>query len=85
MAELVQNFFEEFEIDFSKYRGQLYENAANMAEKYNAVRLKILENKKFAKFIPCAGHSLNLNAVNFFCVIYEPYCFSLPVQLGGLC
>ena len=46
---------------------------------------KILEGKKFAKFIPCAGHSLNLvgrspvdcclNAVNCFGIINEIYTF----------
>ncbi|KAG1665146.1 HD domain-containing protein 2 [Nymphon striatum] len=32
MAELILNFFEELEIDFSKCRGQSYDNAANMAK-----------------------------------------------------
>ena len=95
MAELILNFFEELEIDFSKCRGQSYDNASNMAAKYNGIQQKILEKNKFAKFIPCAGHSLNLvgraavdsclDAVNFFGVVNELYCFSQPLQDGGQC
>lgn len=31
-----------------------------IAGKYNGVQQKILERDKFAKFIPCTGHSPNL-------------------------
>uniref|UniRef100_A0A0L8HQ46 Uncharacterized protein n=1 Tax=Octopus bimaculoides TaxID=37653 RepID=A0A0L8HQ46_OCTBM len=57
MDELMLNFFEELEIIFSNCRGQSYDNAAG---RYNDVQLKILEKNKFEKFIPYAGHFLNL-------------------------
>ena len=54
---------------------------------------KIREGKKFAKFIPCAGHSLNvvgrsaldccLGAVNCFGIINEIYTFFYLPQRGG--
>ena len=56
MAELILNFFKELEIDFSKGMGQSYDNAANVARKYNGIQQKILKENKFAKLIPCAGH-----------------------------
>ncbi len=65
----------------NKCRGQSYDNAANMAGRYNGMQQKILERNKFAKFIACAGHSLNLlgrsavdcclDAVNCFGIINE--------------
>jgi len=80
MAEVILKFFEKLHIDFSKCRGQTYDNAANMAGKYDGVQLKILDENKFAKFIPCAAHSLNLvdsclDAVKFFGVVNELFCF----------
>ena len=85
IAEQILNVFEKLDIDFEKCRGQSYDNAANMAGKYNGVQQKILEKNEFPKFIPCAGHSLNLvgraavnsclDAVNFFGVIKELHCF----------
>ena len=77
MAELVVGYLtEECKIDFSKCRGQSYDNAANMSGKYNRMQQKILERNQHAIYIPCAGHSLNLvgraavdcclDAVNFF-------------------
>jgi len=56
-----------------------------MAGKYNGVQQKILDENKFAKFFPCASHSLNLvgraavdsclDAVKFFGVVSELYRF----------
>ena len=76
----------ELQLDFYKYRGQSYDNAANMAGRYNGMQQKILERIKFAKFIPCAGHSLNLlgrsavdcslDAANCFGIINEIYTFT---------
>lgn len=37
MTELRLNFLEKLEIDFSKCRGQSYDNVADMAGKYNGV------------------------------------------------
>ena len=58
MADLVHKYLTaELQLDFSKCRGQSYDNAANMTGRYNGMQQKILEINKFAKFIPCAGHS----------------------------
>ena len=56
-----------------------------MVGRYNGMQQKILEGKKFTKFVPCTGHSLNLvgcsavdcclNAVNCFGIINEIYTF----------
>jgi len=85
MAELILKFSEKLLIHFSKCRGQSYDNAANMAGKYNVVQQKNLDENKFAKFTPCASHSLNLvgraavdsclDPVKFFGVVSELYCF----------
>ena len=86
MADLVHKYLTtELQLDFNKCRGQSYDNAANMAGRYNGMQQKILERNKFAKFIPCAGHSLNLvgraavdcclDAVNCFGIINEIYTF----------
>ena len=73
---------------------QSYDNAANIADRYNGrpMQQKILERNQFAKFIPCAGHSLNLlgrstvncclDAVNCFGIINKIYTFYL-LQSGG--
>lgn len=77
LANLVLDYLcNECRIDFSKCRGQSYDNAANMSGRYNGMQQKILEHNKYAIYIPCAGHSLNLvgryavdcclEAVNFF-------------------
>ena len=86
MADLVFNYLTtEFEIDFNKCRGQSYNNAANMAGRYNGMQQNIIEKNKFARFIPCAAHSLNLvgrsavdcclDAVNFLGIINQIYSF----------
>ena len=86
MADLVHKYLTtELQLDFNKCRGQSYDNAANMAGRYNGMQQTILERKKFAKFIRCAGHSLNLlgrsavdcclDAVNCFGIINEIYTF----------
>ncbi|XP_013780077.1 uncharacterized protein LOC106464480 [Limulus polyphemus] len=80
MADLMFNYLiTELEIDFRKCRRQSYDNAANMAGRYNSMQQKY--SKQFARFIPCTGHSLNLvghsavdccfDAVNFFGIINE--------------
>ena len=63
-------------LSISKCRGQSYDNAANMSGKYKGMQQKIIGKCKYAVFIPCAAHSLNLVgrsavdscifAVNFF-------------------
>ena len=64
-----------------------------MAGRYNGMQQKILERKKFATFIPCTDHSLNLvgrsavdcyiDAVKCLGIINEIYTFFYLPQRGG--
>lgn len=47
-------------INIKYCRGQSYDNAFAMSEKYNGLQSKVLESNKLASWIPCATHSLNL-------------------------
>ena len=79
MADLVHKYLTtELQLDFNECRGQSYDNAANMAGRYNGMQQKSLERNEFAKFIPCAGHSLNLlgrSAVD--CCLDAVNCFGI--------
>lgn len=48
------------DVYFSKSRGQSYDNAVNMPGRYNGMKQNLLEKNKYAIYIPCSGHSLNL-------------------------
>lgn len=85
MANMVLEYLKECDVDFTKCRGQSYDNAANMSGRYNGMQQKIRERNKYAVYIPCAGHSLNLvgraavdcclEAVNFFAIVQSLYTF----------
>ena len=86
LANIVYEYLvNECGLDFSKCRGQSYDNAANMSGKYKGMQSKIREKNRFALYLPCAGHSLNLvgraavdcclDAVNFFGVVQQLYNF----------
>ena len=94
MADLLHKYLTtKLWLDFNKCRGQFYDNVANMVGRYNGMQQKILEGKKFAKFIPCPGHCLNLvgrspvdgclDAVNCFGIINGIYTFFHVPQRGG--
>ena len=78
-------FLDQHGIDIKECRGQSYDNASNMSGKYNGMQAIILEKYKFAVFIPCAAHSLNLvgkcvaeccpGAVSFFDFMTQLYTF----------
>jgi hypothetical protein len=81
MAKMVHNYLTiECKIDFNKCRDQSYDNAANMSDKYKGMQEIILKINKYAMYIPCAGHSLNLigraavdcclDAVHFFGIVW---------------
>ena len=48
------------DINLENCRGQSYDNASAMSGKYNSLPAKVAGKNKLAKWIPCAGHSLNL-------------------------
>lgn len=86
MAKMVHDYLtKECKIYFNKCRGQSYDNAAIMSGKYKGMQEIILKINKYAMYIPCAGHSLNLvgraaadcclGAVNFFGIVQEIYDF----------
>ncbi|XP_037775528.1 uncharacterized protein LOC119572492 [Penaeus monodon] len=86
MANLVVDYLvNKCGIDFSKCRGQSYDNAANMSGKYNGMQTHILKQNKYAIFVACDGHSLNLigraaadcclEVIIFFGIIQEIYNF----------
>lgn len=86
MADAVLNFLiEDCNIDFSKCRGQSYDNAANMSGIYKGMQSVILQLNPYAIYIACAAHSLNLvgrsavdcclEAVNFFSLVQTLYVF----------
>lgn len=45
-------------------RGQSYDNVFNMSGNYNGLNEKIIEINKYAIFVPCAAHSLDLVSKN---------------------
>jgi hypothetical protein len=69
MAKMVHNYLtNEWKIDFSKCRGQSYDNAANMSDKNKGMQDIIFKINKYAMYVPCAGNSLDLDgraAVDF--------------------
>jgi hypothetical protein len=73
-------------IDIQNYRGQSYDNAANMSGKYSGLQSRIKEENRLADYVPCAAHSLNLvgtasvncciEAVSFFGIVQQIYAFA---------
>ncbi|XP_076337289.1 zinc finger MYM-type protein 1-like isoform X1 [Tachypleus tridentatus] len=57
--QVLQYLHEGCKLNFSKSSGQSYNNAANMSGHYKGMQKEILEENKFAIYVPCAAHSLN--------------------------
>ena len=47
-------------MDIANCRGQSYDNASNMSGRYNGVQAIVKRECKYAVFVPCINHSLNL-------------------------
>ncbi|XP_065668046.1 zinc finger MYM-type protein 1-like [Hydra vulgaris] len=62
-AEITEKL-EKYGLSISDYRGQGYNNGANMSGKYNGVQAHIHSLNEFARFVPCAAHTLNLVGVH---------------------
>jgi len=70
-------------LDLELCRAQSYDNGSNMAGKYKGVQARILKENKYAYFLPCSAHSLNLvgvhaadaclSASNYFGVLHSLY------------
>jgi hypothetical protein len=63
LASTLLQFLEKKGINIKFCRGQSYDNASNMSGKYEGMQAKIKEVCKYAEFVPCAAHSLNLVGV----------------------
>jgi hypothetical protein len=63
IADTVLDFLENLKIPIKNCRGQSYDIAVNMVGKYFGLLARIKEQCKFAIFVPCAAHSLNLVGV----------------------
>ena len=59
IAQLIMDTLEEHANPRSDYMAQEYDNAANMAGKYDGVQAKIEGQQSVAIFSPCDCHSLN--------------------------
>jgi hypothetical protein len=44
-------------------RGQSYDNAASMPGHYSGLQVRLKEQHRYALYVPCAGHSINLVGV----------------------
>lgn len=64
LAKEILNKLQKDGLDLNDIRGQGYDNGANMAGVYNGVQVHITRKNLFAKYIPCATHSLNLVGVH---------------------
>ena len=88
----VMTFLDQYNIPLMNCRGQSYDNEANMSGRYSGLQAKIKEQNKYALFIQCAGHSLNLvgdhavnstlNVIMYFDFVQNLYNFfsSLPYR-----
>lgn len=63
-------------LDIANVRGQSYDNGPNMNGKYNSVQ----EINKYARFVPCASHNLNLANINAASVTLDMIIFFGIVQ-----
>jgi hypothetical protein len=60
LCNVVVDFLTAKGISLDDCRGQSYDNASNMAGKYNGLQAKLKEQNPLIVYVPCAGHSLNL-------------------------
>ena len=60
VALALLEFLTEIDIDIENCRGQTYDNAANMSDKYNGMQTIVKERNPLATYTPCSAHSLNL-------------------------
>ena len=60
LAQRLLDFLKKHGIEIKNCRGQSYDNASNMSGVYNGLQARIKEINKYAEYIPCFAHSLNL-------------------------
>ncbi|CAH2306720.1 zinc finger MYM-type 1-like [Pelobates cultripes] len=60
MAGVLLAFLNRVGLTIQECRGQSYDNASNMSGHYKGLQARIVNMNKYAKYVPCFGHSLNL-------------------------
>ncbi|KAL7293229.1 hypothetical protein TKK_0013369 [Trichogramma kaykai] len=60
LTEVVTDFLSTNDIDINDCRGQSYDNASNMSGIYKGLQARLKQVNKYADYMPCAAHSLNL-------------------------
>lgn len=85
MEKCVLDILVENQINIEDCRGQSYDNASNMAGVYSGLQARIKQINRFATFVPCAAHSLNLvgaaaaecclGATEYFMFVQKVYTF----------
>jgi hypothetical protein len=63
LTYVVTSFLKDNNISLMNCRGQSYDNAANMSGHYSGLQATFKEQNKYALYVPCAGHSINLAGV----------------------
>ena len=79
-TEILQKL-EQDNLNIEDVRGQGYDNGANMSGKYLGVQSRILKINKYATYIPCEAHSLNLVGNNAASVTPEMLTFFGIIQI----
>jgi len=85
LENAVFHVLESHKLDLNNFRGQSYDNAANMAGAYSGLQTRIKNKCPLAHLIPCSTLSLNLigectvdsckDAVDFFSLLQNLYNF----------
>uniref|UniRef100_A0ABD2WW43 DUF4371 domain-containing protein n=1 Tax=Trichogramma kaykai TaxID=54128 RepID=A0ABD2WW43_9HYME len=60
LTEVVTDFLSTNDIDINDCRGQSYDNASNISNIYKGLQARLKQVNKYANYMPCAAHSLNL-------------------------
>ena len=60
LQDKLLTFLNENGVNIANCRGQSYDNASNMSGRYNGLQARIKQLNKFAEYVPCFAHSLNL-------------------------
>jgi hypothetical protein len=63
LADVVTSFIKDNNISLMNFRRQSYDNTANMSGHFSGLQARLKEQHKYALYVPCAGHSINLVGV----------------------
>jgi hypothetical protein len=63
LADVFTSFLKYSNISLMNCRGQSYDDAVNMSGHYSGLQVRLKDQNKYALYVPCAGHSINLVGV----------------------